>query len=76
MEHPDGADFMARDHAEITAAASAWSLDPGVLAGIIPAQPTGFGVRSQWRCVNVADPAAHHSGGKSIQAWYEQLSAP
>jgi Cellulase (glycosyl hydrolase family 5) len=62
--------YLAGLHIGVTA----WSLDPGVLVGSSPAQPTGFGVWSQWRCVNAADPAANHSAGKRIQAWYEQLS--
>lgn len=56
--------------------ATAWSLDPGVLAGTSPAKPTGFGVRADWQCVNAADPAANHSAGKKIRAWYEELSGP
>ena len=70
--YPAYLDYLARLHI----GATAWSLDPGVLVGTRPTQPTGFGVRSQWKCVNAADPADNHSAGKKIQAWYERLSRP
>jgi hypothetical protein len=70
--YPAYLDYLAR----LRIGATAWSLDPGVLVRTRPTQPTGFGVRSQWKCVNAVDPADNHSAGKKIKAWYERLSRP
>lgn len=47
---------------------------PGTTAGVLtttsPAAATGFGAWAAWRCTN----GYHHSAGKVIRAWFEQLN--